>query len=332
MRYLVTGGAGFIGSHLTEALVSRGDAVVALDNLSTGDTRNLDAVQGHRNFRFVPGSVLDDLLVDELVETCDVVVHLAAAVGVRLIVEQPLRSLQTNIRGTEAVLEAVHRYRKKVLVASTSEVYGKNSGALHERSDRILGPPSVGRWAYSTSKAVDEILALAYWRERQIPTMVVRFFNTVGPRQTGAYGMVIPRFVAQGLLGQDLTVYGDGSQTRCFCDVADIVRAVLALLDEPRATGEVFNVGATEEVTIDGLAERIVAATGSASGIRHIPYEEVYGDQYEDMLHRVPDTTKVQRLLGWAPEHDLDSIIKRTVTYAQEVGPETLLTPSRARP
>lgn len=332
MRYLVTGGAGFIGSHLTESLLARGDAVVALDNLSTGDPRNLDAVRGHRNFRFVPGSVLDDLLVDELVDGCDVVVHLAAAVGVRLIVEQPLRSLRTNIRGTETVLEAVHRYRKKALVASTSEVYGKNSGVLHERSDRILGPPSVGRWAYSTSKAVDEIIALAYWRERQIPTVVVRFFNTVGPRQTGTYGMVIPRFVAQALLGDELTVYGDGSQTRCFCDVADVVRAVLALIDEPRATGEVFNVGSTEEVTIGGLAERIVAAAGSESGIRHVPYEEVYGDQYEDMLHRVPDISKVGNLIGWAPSHDLESIIKRTITYAREVGPEALLTPAPPRP
>jgi UDP-glucose 4-epimerase len=325
MRWLVTGGAGFIGSHLSEALVARGDAVVALDNLSTGARRNIEDLAANRNFRLELGSVLDEILVDELVRDCDVVVHLAAAVGVRLIVEQPLRSLRTNIRGTETVLDAVHRYRKTALIASTSEVYGKNSGTLHETSDRILGPPSVGRWAYSTSKAVDEILALASWRERQIPTLVVRFFNTVGPRQTGAYGMVIPRFVAQALLGQDLTVYGAGTQTRCFCDVSDVVRAILALLDEPRAVGEVFNVGSEEEVSIRELAERVIGATGSSSGLRAIPYEEVYGDQYEDMLRRVPDTSKIRRLVGWTPEHDLHSIIKRTIDYAQRVGPDALL-------
>jgi UDP-glucose 4-epimerase len=325
MRYLITGGSGFIGSHLSDALIARGDAVTVLDNLSTGNERNLAGVIGHRNFRLVMGSVLDEMLTDELIEECDVVVHFAAAVGVRLIVEQPLRSLRTNIRGTESVLDAVHRYRKRVLVASTSEVYGKNSGQLHEKSDRVLGPPSVGRWAYSTSKAVDEILALAYWRERQIPTTIVRFFNTVGPRQTGAYGMVVPRFAALALLGEDLTIYGDGNQSRCFCDVEDVVRAVMGLLDDPRWSGEVYNIGADEEVTIKELAERVISAAGSSSSLRYLTYDEVYGDQYEDMLRRVPDTGKIRARIGWTPSHDLDAIVKRAIAYATEAGPASLL-------
>ena len=325
MRYLITGGAGFIGSHLAETLVARGDAVVALDNMATGKQRNLDGLQGHRNFKLVLGSILDDLLVDELVEQCDVVVHLGAAVGVKLIVERPMRSLRTNIRGTEVVMDAVHRYRKKVFVASTSEVYGKNSGKMHELADRVLGPASVARWSYSASKAIDEHLALAYWREHQIPTVIARFFNTVGPRQTGAYGMVIPRFVAWALLGQEIQVYGEGTQTRCFCDVEDVVRAVVLMLDSQAAVGQIYNVGSEEEVSIRELAERIVAATGSSSKISLIAYDDVYGDQYEDMLRRSPDTAKIRRALGWAPAHDLNAIIKRTIDYAHEVGPETLL-------
>lgn len=325
MRYLITGGSGFIGSHLAEILLDRGDAVTALDNLSTGHHRNLEAVSGHRNFRLVLGSVLDDLLVDELVRETDIVVHLAAAVGVKLIVEQPMHSLRTNIRGTEHVLDAAHRYRKQVFVASTSEVYGKNSGHLHEDADRILGPNTVARWGYAASKSVDEILALAYWREHGIPTTVGRLFNTVGPRQTGAYGMVIPRLVSQALLGHDLTVYGDGSQSRCFCDVSDVVTAVVGLLDHRDAVGNVYNIGSEEEVTIRELAERIVTATGSSSEIRYLSYEQVYGDQYEDMLRRVPDTTRIRSLLGWRPRHDLDSIIARAIDWAGTVGPETLV-------
>ncbi len=325
MRYLITGGAGFIGSHLAETLVARGDAVVALDNMATGNARNLEALQGHRNFRLVLGSILDDLLVDELVEQCDIVVHLGAAVGVKLIVERPMRSLRTNIRGTEVVLDAVHRYRKKVFVASTSEVYGKNSGKMHELADRVLGPASVARWSYSASKAIDEHLALAYWREHQIPIVIARFFNTVGPRQTGAYGMVIPRFIAWAMLGQEIQVYGEGTQTRCFCDVEDVVRAMVLMLDNQAAVGQIFNVGSEEEVTIRELADRVLEATGSSSNVSLISYDDVYGDQYEDMLRRSPDTAKIRRTLGWTPNHDLNTIIKRMIDYAHEVGPERLL-------
>jgi UDP-glucose 4-epimerase len=223
------------------------------------------------------------------------------------------------------VFDAVHRYRRLAFIASTSEVYGKNSGRMHELADRVLGPSSIARWSYSASKAIDEHLAMAYWREKQIPTIVARFFNTVGPRQTGAYGMVLPRLVSQALLGEDLTIYGDGTQTRCFCDVEDATRALVGLLDSAAAVGEVFNVGSEEEVSIIELAERIVAATGSSSGLSLIPYDQVYGDQYEDMLRRSPDTSKIRRAIGWAPQHDLDAIIKRTIEYAHEAGPRTLL-------
>jgi UDP-glucose 4-epimerase len=299
--------------------------VIALDDLSTGSERNVHHLEDRKDFRLVHGSVLDPGLMDDLAQECDVIVHLAAAVGVHLIVTQPLRSLRTNIRGTEIVFDAADKYKKKVFLASTSEVYGKASGKMHELSDRVLGPATVARWSYSASKAIDEHLALAYAREHGLPVVIARFFNTVGPRQSGAYGMVIPRLVSQALIGRELTVYGDGTQTRCFCDVDDVIRAVTGLLEEPDAVGEVFNVGSEEEVTIRELAERIIRATGSGAEIRFVPYDEVYGDQYEDMLRRVPDTRKVRELLKWAPAHDLDSIIKRTVAYTLEVGPEHVL-------
>lgn len=325
MRYLITGGAGFIGSHLSEALLERGDDVVALDNLATGAATNVESLDGRAGFRLVMGSVMDESLVGDLVEGCDVVLHLAAAAGVKLVVAEPMHTLRTNIRGTEVVLDAAHTRGKKVLVTSSSEVYGKNTGKMHELADRVIGSPSIARWAFSESKAVDEFLTFAYAREKGLHATVVRFFNTVGPRQNGSYGYVVPSLVAQALLGRDLTVYGDGNQTRCFCDVEDSVRAVIGLLDEPAAVGEVFNVGSEEEISIRALAQKVLEITGSSSKISHIPYEKAYGDGYEDIPRRVPDTTKIRDLLGWAPRHDLDAIIKRQVAFAQEVGPEALL-------
>ncbi|MGP3920753.1 NAD-dependent epimerase/dehydratase family protein [Nonomuraea sp. 10N515B] len=314
--YLITGGSGFVGSHLADALLARGDSVVVLDNLSTGRRDNL---RPHARLRFVHGSVLDELMVDELVRQCDVVVHLAAAVGVKLIVEQPLRCLTTNIRGSEIVIEASHRYRKKVLITSTSEIYGKNSsGPLREDADRILGSPSVVRWAYSTAKAVDEILANAYHRERGLPTIVVRLFNTVGPRQSPAYGMVLPRLVRQAISGVPLTVFGDGSQTRCFAHVADVVDALLRLLDLDAAVGQTFNIGSAEEVSILELAKLIIQRTESTSGIRLIPYHEAYVKGFEDMTRRVPDTAKLRELTGWAPRHTLEEILTEVVGEARK--------------
>jgi nucleoside-diphosphate-sugar epimerase len=310
--YLVTGGAGFIGSHLTEELLARGSRVAVLDNLSTGSLQNLDACID--DVRFVQGSVLDPLLVDELVSEADVVVHLAAAVGVKLVMDHPLRSFLTNVRGTEVVLEAAHRYGKKILIASTSEIYGKsNDVPFTEDDDRILGSLRMWRWGYSISKAVDELLAHAYHRERGLPSIVVRLFNTTGPRQTGAYGMVLPRFVSQALAGEPLTVYGDGSQTRCFCHVNDVVEAVCLLLDEPRAEGAVFNVGSTEEVSIKELAERVIEIAGSDSEIRSVPFEEAFGDGFEEMVRRVPDTSRIRDVTGWTPTRNLTDIIGEMV-------------------
>jgi UDP-glucose 4-epimerase len=317
-KYLVTGGAGFIGSHLIDALLARGDSVIALDNLSTGQLSNLDAAGGCPGFRFVQGSVLDELLVDELMHQSDVVVHLAAAVGVKLVVAQPLRSLTTNIRGSEIVIEAAHRYRRKILVTSTSEIYGKNSsGPLHEGADRILGSPTVVRWAYSTAKAVDEILANCYHRERGLPTITVRLFNTVGPRQSPAYGMVIPRLVRQALRGEPMTVFGDGRQTRCFAHVGDVVDAVLRLLGEPAAIGHTFNVGSSEETSIARLAEKINERCEGRSRVELIPYDQAYGPGFEDMQRRVPDTRKLRELTGWVPSRSLDDVLTDAIAQAR---------------
>lgn len=316
MRYLITGGAGFIGSHLTESLLGRGDEVTIVDNFSTGHRGNIEPLLPR--LRLVQGSVLDPLLVDELVEESDAIFHLAAAVGVRLIVEHPLRSFITNIKGSENVLEAAHRWRRKVLIASTSEIYGKNSeGPFKEDDDRVLGSTQISRWGYSTSKAVDEILAFAYHRERDLPVVVVRLFNTVGPRQTGAYGMVIPRLVEQALSGSPLTVYGDGQQSRCFCHVRDVVAALVGVMEEPTAEGDVFNVGSAEEVTILELAERIISRTGSTSRIDKIPYEEAYEHGFEDMRRRVPDTAKLRSLIGWQPTCGLDQIIDEVISHSR---------------
>jgi UDP-glucose 4-epimerase len=315
-------------SHLVDALLDRGDSVLVLDNLSTGRLTNLEHGATHPNLRFVQGSVLDEPLVDELVNECDTVVHLAAAVGVKLIVEHPLRSITTNIRGSENVIGTAHRYRRKVLLASTSEIYGKNgSGPLSETADRVLGDPSIARWAYSTAKAVDEMLASAYHRERGLPTVVVRLFNTVGPRQSPTYGMVIPRLISQALAGEPLTVFSDGTQTRCFCHVADVVRALLMLMEHPDAVGEVYNVGSTEEVSIAELARRVLMVTGSRSSIEYIPYAQAYGIGFEDMQRRLPDVTKLRALTGWVPRFDLDHILADTVANAAGEATITASTP-----
>jgi UDP-glucose 4-epimerase len=292
--------------------------VTAVDDLSTGRLANIDAVGAHERFRFVQASVLDELMVDELVSKADAVVHLAAAVGVKLIVAQPLRSFITNIRGTEIVLEAAHRYRRPILLASTSEIYGKNeSDGLTETSDRILGAPSVARWSYATSKAADEVLAFAYHKERGLPVIITRFFNTVGPRQSAAYGMVIPTLVDQALSGAALTVHGDGRQRRCFCHVVDLVDAVVRLLEEPAADGEVFNIGATNEITILDLASEIVRRTGSTSDVRLLTYEDAFEPGFEDMRRRVPDIGKITALTGWTPTRSLDDILDETIAHAR---------------
>jgi UDP-glucose 4-epimerase len=309
-KYLVTGGAGFIGSHLVDALVAGGHTVIVLDDLSTGRHDNLRQHAGSTSVEFVLGSILNEALVDDVVRRVDVVLHFAAAVGVNLIVERPLESLATNIRGSEIVLEKCHKYGRKVLVASTSEIYGKNtSDALSEEDDRILGSPLKTRWSYSEAKAIEEVLAYAYYREKGLPTVIVRLFNTVGPRQVGHYGMVLPRLVDQALRNAPLTVYGTGQQTRCFCHVSDIVVAILGLVDSTESEGKVFNVGSRGEISIQGLAEKIRDITGSSSEIIYVPYDEAYEAGFEDMQRRRPDTTRISNLLGWAPTRDLDQIV-----------------------
>ena len=316
MDYLITGGAGFIGSHVADALLARGGSVVALDDLSTGAEANVRHLFDHPRFEMKEGSILDHDLVSKLATDVDAVVHLAAAVGVKLIVEHPLDSLLTNIRGTEIVLDAAAEVGCKVLITSTSEIYGKNAnGPLREDDDRILGSPFKARWSYSTSKAVDEILARGYWRDRGTPTLVVRLFNTVGPRQTGAYGMVVPRFVRQALEGQPVTVYGDGQQRRSFCHVHDVVAALVELLDHPGAVGDVFNVGARNEVTINELARLILAATDSPSSVVHVPYDVAYEEGFEDMERRVPDTGKVEALTGWRATRSLADVIADVIEH-----------------
>ncbi len=322
MKALITGGAGFIGSHLADQLIRRGWDVTVVDNLSTGRMENVAHLEKLSQFHLVVGNILNEFLMDKLVERCDAVFHLAAAVGVELIIRNPLQSLTTNIRGSEIVLEMVHRYHKRVLITSTSEIYGKNkSGPLKEDDDRILGSPLKSRWSYSTSKAVDEILGYVYWKEKGVSTLIVRLFNTVGPRQTGVYGMVIPRFVAQALRGEPLTVFGDGRQTRCFLDVEDAVGAMIGLIGEPRAYGQVFNIGSQEEVGIADLAARIIAATKSKSPIVKVPYNEAYEEGFEDMERRVPDIGKIHNLIGFSPTKNLDQIIAGVVRHALRATP-----------
>ncbi len=316
MKVLITGGAGFIGSHLCDELLAGGNEVVVLDNLSTGRFENIAHLEGNKSFQFVEGTILNEMLVDKLVERCDVVYHLAAAVGVDLVVKKPLESLVTNIKGSEIVLDMVHRYHKKVLITSTSEIYGKNTnGPLKEDDDRILGSPLKVRWGYSTAKAVDEMLAYIYWKEKKVPTIIVRLFNTVGPRQTGAYGMVIPRFVNQALKNEDITVYGTGKQSRCFLHVKDVIKTLIKLMNSKEAVGQVFNIGSQEEITIENLAKKIIEITKSKSKLVYISYELAYEEGFEDMQRRIPDTTKVKNLAGFKPTIDLEGTIKSVVEY-----------------
>lgn len=310
MRALVTGGAGFIGSFLTDHLLERGDQVIALDNLSTGRFENIEHLDGRKDFEFVLGSILNADLIDDLVSRSDAVFHLAAAVGVQLIVQKPLESLATNIRGSEIIFEKAHKYGTRILVTSTSEIYGKNtSDRLKEDDDRILGSPLKSRWSYSEAKAIDEILAYTYWREKGLRTVIVRLFNTVGPRQTGHYGMVIPRFAHQAIRGEPLTVYGTGEQTRCFCYVGDVIKALVALVENPRACGQVFNLGGQQEISVVELAEKVIARSESSSKIKYVPYDEAYEEGFEDMQRRVPDITRAQNLIEFEPEVSLDEII-----------------------
>jgi UDP-glucose 4-epimerase len=316
LRILITGGAGFIGSHLSDAYLQRGDEVFVIDDLSTGSIENIRHLKDHPRFHYTIESVHNQPVTAELVDQVDVVIHLAAAVGVKLIVESPVRTIETNVRGTETVLSLANKKKKKVLVASTSEVYGLSAEVpFREDGNLVMGATTKGRWSYACSKAIDEFLALAYWHEKKLPTVVVRLFNTVGPRQTGRYGMVIPTFVKQALSGRPITVYGDGKQSRCFGYVGDVVGALIKLADHPDAVGNVFNIGSDEEITILGLAERVKKLTQSNSEIVFLPYDEAYEEGFEDMPRRVPDISKVGALIGFKPELKLDGILTSVIDY-----------------
>ncbi len=316
MRILITGGCGFIGSHLSDRYLERGDEVYIIDDLSTGSIENIQHLKGHKRFHYTIDTVHNQPVVAELVDQCDVVFHLAAAVGVKLIIESPVRTIETNVQGTEVVLAQANKKKKKVLVASTSEVYGLSEQVpFREDGNLVMGATTKGRWSYACSKAIDEFLALAYWREKKLPTIVVRLFNTVGPRQTGQYGMVIPTFVKQALANRPITIYGTGEQTRCFGYVGDVVGALVDLMDHPAAVGQVFNIGSNEEVTILELAQRIKELTGSQSEIVFVPYDEAYEEGFEDMPRRVPDITKINSLTGFRPTINLDGVIESVVTF-----------------
>ncbi|HKM67490.1 MAG TPA: GDP-mannose 4,6-dehydratase [Candidatus Acidoferrum sp.] len=319
MRYLITGGAGFIGSHLTERLLEQGQRVVLLDNLSTGSMENIRHLKGSEHLEYHLDGIENRQLLAELVDDADVIIHLAAAVGVKLIVESPVRTIETNVNGTQLILEAACKKKKLVLIASTSEVYGKNTQVpFHEDADLVLGPTTKGRWSYAASKALDEFLALAYWKEKKQPVIVVRFFNTVGPRQTGRYGMVLPNFVKRALSNAPIEVYGNGTQSRCFCDVRDTVEALLRLLPLEQAIGEVVNIGNTEEVTIEDLAKIVKQRTGSSSPIQFIPYDKAYEPGFEDMMRRVPCIDKLHALTGFRPQTSLTEIIDRVSAYFRQ--------------
>jgi len=320
-RSLITGGAGFVGSHLAEELLRRGEEVFVIDDLSTGCIDNIEHLKPDSKFHYIIDSVHNEAVLAELIDRCEVVYHLAAAVGVKLIVESPVNTIETNVHGTEVVLKLANKKKKKVLITSTSEVYGKSTSVpFREDQDLVLGPTTKGRWSYACSKAIDEFLAIAYWHEKRLPVIIVRLFNTVGPRQTGRYGMVIPNFVQQALNSDPITVYGDGQQSRAFGYVGDIVRALADLARCPEAVGEVFNVGNTREITINALAALIRKMTGSKSEIVHIPYDRAYEQGFEDMPRRVPDISKIQRLIGYKPFVDLDEILTRIITSFRENG------------
>lgn len=328
MRHLITGGAGFIGSHLSEALLKRGDEVFVLDDLSTGSVENIRHLKAHERFHYFFDSITNRQLLAELVDESDVVFHLAAAVGVRLIVESPVRTLETNVYGTQLVLDAASKKKKLVVTASTSEVYGKSDKVpFHEDADLVLGATMMSRWSYAASKALDEFLALSYWRERKQPVLVVRFFNTVGPRQIGRYGMVLPNFVRQALDGKPITIFGTGQQSRCFCDVRDTIEAVLRLVGTDRAVGEVVNIGTDEEISIEGLAHVVKQRTKSESPITYIPYDQAYEPGFEDMVRRVPSLEKLERLTGFRPRTPLTEIVDRVVAHFQK-RPEAEVVPA----
>jgi len=316
LRVLITGGAGFIGSHLADAYLQRGDEVLVIDDLSTGTFENIRHLKTNSRFSYTIDSVHNQPVTAELVDQSDVVVHLAAAVGVKLIVESPVRTIETNVRGTEVVLALANKKKKKVLIASTSEVYGLSADVpFREDGNLVMGATTKGRWSYACSKAIDEFLALAYWREKKLPTTIVRLFNTVGPRQTGRYGMVIPTFVRQALAGRPITVYGDGKQTRCFGYVGDVAGALIKLMDHPDSVGQVFNIGSTEEISIVDLAKKVKDLTGSKSEIVFMPYDEAYEEGFEDMPRRVPDISKIKQLVGFEPEMALDGILQSVISF-----------------
>jgi len=321
MKYLITGGAGFIGSHLSEALVARGDSIVILDNLSTGNHHNIESLIGNDAVTFYSGSILDEALVEKLVSEVDHVIHLAAAVGVFTIVNKPLESLRINLNGTENILEAAAKLGKPILIASSSEIYGKNGGGpLNEESDRVVGSPLKSRWSYSEAKAIDESLGYFYFSEKGLPVRLVRFFNTVGPRQVGSYGMVFPRFVAAALKGEPLDVYGTGTQSRCFCHVADAVAGLISVIDSDVTIGQVYNIGNDHETSVEDLAKKVIAQLGSASLITKKSYEDAYGAGFEDMQRRIPDISKIMATTGWAPQRSLETIIDDIAGYLQHAG------------
>jgi len=321
MHYLITGGAGFIGGHLSESLIADGHAVTVIDDLSTGLLSNIQSVIKNPHFRFIQEDLLKTGILDSVVKEADIIIHLAAAVGVELVVHDPVRTIITNVHGTEAILNVAAKYRKRMIVASTSEVYGKsNKDHFSEGDDLLIGSPNNSRWSYACSKLLDEFFVMAYFHQYQLPGTIVRFFNTVGPRQTGRYGMVIPRFVAAARKNQPLRVYGTGDQTRCFCHVFDTIRAVKSLAAHTDAAGKIFNIGSTESISINDLAKQVISQSGSKSEIRHIPYDEAYEKGFEDMLHRAPDTRLIQDFIGWQPEHNLENIIADVLAYQAAEG------------